>query len=43
MVAAIAERIGIDAAADPELAEITQDVVPEAVLDEIEEQPGRRK
>ena len=42
-VAAIAERIGIDAGADPELAEITQDVVPEAVLDEIEEQPGRRK
>ena len=38
MVAAIAERIGIDANADPELAEITQDVVPEAVLDEIEEQ-----
>jgi uncharacterized membrane protein len=38
MVAAIAERIGIDANADPEVAEITQDVVPEAVLDEIEEQ-----
>jgi uncharacterized membrane protein len=37
MVAAIAERIGIDAAADPEVAEITQDVIPEAVLDEIEE------
>ena len=38
MVAAIAERIGIDAGADPEVAEITQDVIPEAVLDEIEEQ-----
>ncbi len=38
MVAAVAERLGIDADADPELAEITQDVVPEAVLDEIEEQ-----
>ena len=38
MVAAIAERIGIDAHADPEVAEITQDVIPEAVLDEIEEQ-----
>ena len=38
MVAAIAERIGIDAACDPEVAEITQDVIPEAVLDEIEEQ-----
>src|SRR3954451_11922645 len=43
LVAAIAERIGIDAGADPEVAEITQDVIPEAVLDEIEEQPGRRK
>jgi uncharacterized membrane protein len=38
MVAAIAERIGIEAHADPEVAEITQDVIPEAVLDEIEEQ-----
>jgi len=38
IVAAIAERIGIDAEADPEVAEITQDVIPEAVLDEIEEQ-----
>ncbi|MGE3283768.1 MAG: DUF1003 domain-containing protein [Alphaproteobacteria bacterium] len=38
MVAAIAERIGIDANGDPEVAEITQDVTPEAVLDEIEEQ-----
>ena len=38
MVAAIAKRIGIDANADPEVAEITQDVIPEAVLDEIEEQ-----
>jgi uncharacterized membrane protein len=37
MVAAIAERMGIDADADPELAEITQDVIPEAVLDEIED------
>ena len=37
LVAAIAERLGIDAAADPEVAEITQDVIPEAVLDEIEE------
>ncbi len=38
MVAAIAKRIGIDPDADPEIAEITQDVIPEAVLDEIEEQ-----
>jgi uncharacterized membrane protein len=38
LVAAIAGRIGIDADADPEVAEITQDVIPEAVLDEIEGQ-----
>jgi uncharacterized membrane protein len=38
MVAAIAKRIGIDSDADPEVAEITQDVIPETVLDEIEEQ-----
>jgi uncharacterized membrane protein len=38
LVAAIAERMGIEATADPELKEITEDVVPEAVLDEIEEQ-----
>jgi uncharacterized membrane protein len=37
MVAAIAGRLGIDADADPELAEIKQDVIPEAVLDEIED------
>jgi uncharacterized membrane protein len=37
MVATVAKRLGIDADADPELAEITRDVVPEAVLDEIEE------
>jgi uncharacterized membrane protein len=37
MVAAIAARMGIDADADPELAEIKQDVIPEAVLDEIED------
>jgi hypothetical protein len=43
MVAAIAERLGIPADADPEIAEIKQDVIPEAVLDEIEEQPARRK
>jgi uncharacterized membrane protein len=38
LVAAIAERVGIAAQADPEVAEITQDVTPEAVLDEIEGQ-----
>lgn len=37
---AIAERLGIAAAQDAELAEIEQDVAPEAVLDEIE---GRQK
>ena len=39
MVAAIAERIGHRRRVPiPTVAEITQDVIPEAVLDEIEEQ-----
>ena len=37
LVAAIAERMGIEAEADPDLSEITQDIAPEAVLDEIEQ------
>ena len=37
VIAKIAERIGVDATADPEVAEITQDIDPDAVLDEIEE------
>src|SRR4051812_6669672 len=36
LVAGIAERIGVRTAADVELDEITQDVAPDAVLDEIE-------
>ncbi|MBP0446123.1 DUF1003 domain-containing protein [Roseomonas sp. SSH11] len=36
LVVAMAERMGIHAAADPELQEVRQDVAPEAVLDEIE-------
>ena len=36
MVGAIAERLGVHTAVDEELGEITQDVAPEAVLDEIE-------
>lgn len=36
MVATIAERLQISTSADPELQEITRDVAPEAVLDEIE-------
>ena len=36
VVAAIAERVGVTAARDPEVAEIGRDVAPEAVLDEIE-------
>ena len=35
VVAAIADRLGIAAARDPEVQEIEQDVAPEAVLDEI--------
>ncbi len=36
LVAAMAERMGIDEAHDPELAELAQDVAPEKVLDEME-------
>ena len=36
LVTAIAERMGIDAARDPELAELAQDVAPEKVLDTME-------
>jgi uncharacterized membrane protein len=37
LVAAIADRMGVRTEVDAELDEITQDVAPEAVLDEIEE------
>lgn len=37
LTTAIAARLGIDAAADPELSELGEDVAPEAVLDAIEE------
>lgn len=36
LVTAMAERMGIEAAQDPELSELAQDVAPERVLDEIE-------
>jgi len=36
MVSGIAERMGVETAADAELEEITEDVAPEAVLDGIE-------
>ena len=36
LVTALAERAGIRADADPEIAEVKKDVAPEAVLDEIE-------
>ena len=36
LVTAIAELIGIDAAQDPELTELAQDVAPEQVLDTME-------
>jgi uncharacterized membrane protein len=36
LVAAIAERLGLDAARRPEVEEIKRNVVPEAVLDELE-------
>jgi uncharacterized membrane protein len=36
LTAAIAARLGLDEAADPELAELARDVAPERVLDELE-------
>lgn len=36
MVSAITERLGIETEADPEIGELSQDVAPDAVLDEIE-------
>jgi uncharacterized membrane protein len=36
LVALIAERMGIDAAKDPELAELSQDVAPEKVMEKME-------
>ena len=36
MVSVIAERMGVRTDVDPEIEEITQDVAPEAVLDELE-------
>ncbi|HEY0606122.1 MAG TPA: DUF1003 domain-containing protein [Herpetosiphonaceae bacterium] len=41
LVTAIADHLGIDAAHDPELAELARNIAPEAVLDKIEanEQP----
>jgi uncharacterized membrane protein len=36
LVAAVAERLGVAADADPETREVEKDVAPEAVLDEIE-------
>jgi uncharacterized membrane protein len=38
LVTTIAERLGTEAKADPEINEVTKDVAPEAVLDEIEAQ-----
>ena len=38
LVAAIAERLGIEASHDPELAELKQNVAPEQVLDKMEAQ-----
>ncbi|HEV2544730.1 MAG TPA: DUF1003 domain-containing protein [Methylobacterium sp.] len=36
MVSAITDRMGIETKADPEVGELSQDVAPDAVLDEIE-------
>jgi len=41
LVAAIAAHMGVRTEADGELGEITRDVAPEAVLDEIEQEKPR--
>ena len=42
LVSGIADRMGVKTEADADLEEITRDVAPEAVLDELEErQPSR--
>ena len=41
LVSAIAARLGIEAAQDPELAELAQDVTPEQVLDTMDAQQQR--
>jgi uncharacterized membrane protein len=44
LVAGIADRLGVRTEADPELGEITRDVAPEAVLDELEAaEPGAER
>lgn len=41
LVTAIADRLGIEQAADPELAELAQDVAPERVLDRLEREASQ--
>jgi uncharacterized membrane protein len=40
LLGAIAERLGLEAARDPEIAEVQRDVAPEAVLDELDRHSG---
>lgn len=42
LLAAVAERLDVQAAADPELREVERNIAPEAVLDEIEASEGER-
>ena len=42
LVDAMADRMGIDEARDPEIAELAQDVAPEVVLKEMEERAQER-
>ena len=43
LVTAIADRLGIEEAADPELAELAQDVAPERVLDRLESESAAER
>jgi uncharacterized membrane protein len=42
LVAAVAEKLGIEQSKDPELEDLAQDVMPEKVLDELAAREGRR-
>ena len=44
LVSAVADKLGVEGAGDPELDELKRDVAPEAVLDELAgEEASRRR
>ena len=43
LVAAMAEKMGVEAGKDPEIEELAKDVAPEKVLDELAAREERRR